>query len=367
MVTAYRPAPDWRASIRLPPDGPRYEILAGDMHCHVSPPDGDFDVKRGVAETIDLAHEERLDFVVLTPHLPARFYDEPALRASAAASHAAMRRAFAGHHTVFVPGFEYTDPRYGHISASFADLGEVLAAVPADVAREAPARFFERWVAAGGLLVVNHPLVTPLNSTFARADMSFRPWTSAAPVAPEINAIRRLAMGYEAYNAAVAHLRDGFLLDDADLGLRGVLRRLDQEIITAGRRIAPVGGSDSHAGYLRATTFVLARGRTSADIRDALLGGRVCVKSPEACTLQARAPGGPWIGVGGALASDGAVEVRATGGAVVILRDGQPIALPRPGEPVRVDVPARCALLRARVGEGWSAPIYVNCPFAVQG
>ena len=220
-----------------------------------------------------------------------------------------MRRAFAaaGPRTIFIPGFEYTDPRYGHVGASFADLGQVLADVPLDVARRSPERFFERWVADGGLLVVNHPLVTPLDSVFAsaRADMSWRPWTSRAPVPTEIQAVHRLATGFEAYNAAVAQLRDRFLLGDVDLSVRGVLGRIDREIVAQGRRIVPVGGSDSHSGYLRATTFVLAERRTAAAVRDALLAGRVCVKSPEACSLEVRAPGGRWAGVGGAIESGG--------------------------------------------------------------
>src|SRR5947209_8621297 len=45
---------------------PRYQLLAGDLHCHVSPPDSPSDVTRSVLETAELARTERLDFVVLT-------------------------------------------------------------------------------------------------------------------------------------------------------------------------------------------------------------------------------------------------------------------------------------------------------------
>ena len=51
-----------------------------------------------------------------------------------------------------------------------------------------------------------------------------------------------------------------------------------------GRRLIPVGGSDSHTHHLRATTFLLSRGRGEAEIRDALVSGRVCVRGPEACS-----------------------------------------------------------------------------------
>ena len=234
MISAFRPdRVDHLPPAPASPDdaAPRYELLAGDMHTHISPPDSPADVRRGVADTISLAADEGLDFVVLTPHLPARFFADPALRASAAAGAAEMRRAFASaSRTIFIPGFEYTDFRYGHVGASFADLDQVLADVPLEVARKSPERFFERWVADGGLLVANHPLVTPLHSMFAsaRADMSWRPWTSRLGVPPEIQAVSRLLFGYEAYNAAVAQLRDRFLLGDVDLSVRGVLERMDR-------------------------------------------------------------------------------------------------------------------------------------------
>lgn len=367
MTSAYRapsPVPAPAATTAA-----AYQLLAGDMHCHVSPPDSPDDVTRGVAATIALARDEHLDFVILTPHLAARFFADPALRAQAAAGQAELRRAFAGAAggTIFIPGFEYTDHAYGHVGASFADLSRVLAEVPVDVAAADPARFFERWVADGGVLVVNHPVVTPLHSIFARAraDMSWRPWTSRPPFPPEIASVNRLAAGFEAYNVAVAQLRDGFLLGDCDAGLREVVGRLDREILEARRRITPVGGSDSHAGWLRAATFVLATSRTEAGVRDAILGGRTCVRSPEACSLEVRAPGGAWVGVGGTVRSDAAVEVRATGDEIVIARDGAPVARPASGAIAAVEVPAgRCSLIRAHVDDGYSAPIYVNCDFA---
>ena len=380
MTSAFRPVHDagFVPSSPAPPKPPRpaasYQLLAGDMHCHISPPDSPDDVTRGVAETIARAHDEALDFVVLTPHLPARFFADPTMRARAVAGQAELRRAFAAvgraGGTVFIPGFEYTDHAFGHVNASFADLDAVLAEVPVDVARADPARFFERWVADGGLLVVNHPVVTPLRSIFARAraDMSWRPWTSSAPYPPEIAAIGRLAAGFEAYNVAVTHLRDGLLLLDLDFSLRDVTGRLDREILAARRRIAPVGGSDSHAGWLRAAMFVLAESRTEAGIRDAIVGGRTCVRSPAACSLEVRPPGGAWAGVGGTVRSDAAVEVRARGDQIVITRDGAPVALPASGKVATVDVPAgRCSLIRARVDDGYSAPVYVNCDFAEAG
>jgi hypothetical protein len=398
-VSAYRPeAP---VHLRRAARGSRYELLAGDMHCHVSPPDHPSDVSRDLAETIALARDEALDFVILTPHVPSRFFQDPAERAWVSSSQAELRAAIArsarlrrphpnptpgrgserrGEESgeepgipgargapVLIPGFEYTDHRYGHVSSSFADVDRVLAEVPVEVARAHPERFFERWIDDGGVLVVNHPLVTPLDSfvQVARADLSWRPWTSRLPVPAEIQAVDRLATAFEAYNLTVTHLRDRFLVGDREWSLRGVLARLDHEILARRRRIAPVGGSDSHAGYLRATTFVLSESRTITGIRDAIAGGRTCVRSPAACSLEVRAPGGAWVAVGGAIRSEGAVEARARGDAISIALDGVPTASPESGAIARVQVPpGRCSLVRAHVDEGYSAPVYVNCDFA---
>ncbi len=387
MTTAYRPevpqpaapqpaapqpvATPATATLPAAPSVPvRYQLLAGDMHCHISPPDPRSDVTRDLADTIALARAEKLDFVVLTPHLQGRFFTDPAQRAAASAGQAELRRALAAAGPtgiLFIRGFEYTDHQYGHVGASFADLDRVLAEVPVAEAQADPARFFERWVADGGVLVVNHPVVTPLRSIFsrARADMSWRPWTSSPPFPPEILAVDRLAAGFEAYNVAITTLRDGLLLGDLDASLRDVTNRIDRSILATRRRITPVGGSDSHAGWMRVAMFVLAESRTEAGVRDALLAGRTCVRDAAACSLEVRAPGGPWVGVGGAVRSDASVEVRATGNPIVVTRDGAPVALPASGKITAVDVPAgRCSLIRAHVDRGYSAPVYVNCDFA---
>jgi hypothetical protein len=375
MASAYRPD----AAPAVPP----YVVLAGDMHCHVSPPDVPDDVTRDVQETLALARDEHLDFVVFTPHLGARFFMDPGQRAAALAGQEELRRnieqalakeipvasATGARLPILVRGFEYTDHDFGHVGASFADLAMVLNEVPVEAARANPALFFERWVAADGLLVVNHPVVTPLDSVLARArtDMSWRPWTAPQkPIAPEILAVHRLAVGFEAYNAAVSRMRDSMFAGDASLSLREVTSRVDLEIHTSGRRIALAGGSDSHAGYLRAAVFVLANARTADALHDGIVQGRTCVKSPDACTLQVRAPGGPWVSVGGTVRSAGEVEVRATGeGGVTVFRDGAPVATQPSAAIGRVAVPpGLCSLVRVQVGEGYSSPVYVNCPFA---
>ncbi len=379
MSSAYRPplggasgrGASLASDLTKRPIAPPYQLLAGDFHCHVQPPDSEGEVSRGVPETIELARRERLDFVVLTPHVWSRFFQEPTLRAAVREGRAHLREALAGRpagDTLFLLGMEYTDHRYGHVSASLADVEAVLDELPIEEARLHPERYFERFVARGGLLVVNHPLVTPLDSIvrIARADLSWRPFTSSGPFPAEIEALNRLAQGFEAFNLSATELRDRFLLGDSKHTLVATLARLDREILRQQRRMTPLGGSDSHSHHLRATTFVLSKSRDEAGIRDAVLGGRVCVRSPEACSFTLRAPGEAWVSVGGSIRG-ATLEGRAEGEDVDILVNGAVTRAPLAGEIVRLDLdPGKCSVIRARVGEGYSAPIYANCGFSAQ-
>jgi hypothetical protein len=375
MSSAYRAPPQLPGLDALPattpPDLARYEILAGDLHCHVSPPDSPQEATRGVAETVALARSERLDFVVLTPHVGALFFTDESDRRWVLAARETIRASLAREdtsRTVFILGMEYTDHRYGHVGAAFADLEQVFADVPTAVAIDHPERFFEAFVARGGLLVINHPLVTSLNSMFAiaRADLSWRPFTAPGSFPAEILAVNRLAPALEAYNLTATHLRDRLLLGDPDHTFRATMGQLDHEIVAQQRRMIPVGGSDSHTHHLRATTFLLARGRAEADVHEALDAGRVCVRAPEACSFEARSPGAAsaWTTVGGAVRGE-AIEVRAAGDDIEVFVDGASVQKPASGVAVRVAIDARkCSVIRARVGEGYSAPIYANCAFA---
>ena len=249
-------------------------ILAGDFHCHVSPPDWDQEANRDLAETVVLAKREHLDFVVLTPHVGARFFLSELRRREELAALADLRDEIARQGPLaplLIAGFEYTDHRQGHLGFSFGDLGHVLARLSVESLAERPQDFVSEWVASGGLVVVNHPLVTPLDSMFAigRADLSWRPWTATGPFPPEIDAANRLAQGFEAYNLTAAHMRDRYLSAPGPGTTQATLARIDQEILAQQRRLVPIGGSDSHEDHLRATTFVLASSRTTEDIRQA--------------------------------------------------------------------------------------------------
>lgn len=169
--------------------------------------------------------------------------------------------------------------------------------------------------------------------------------------------------GVEAFNLIASQLRDRFLVGDELHTIRATLALMDREIPRRGRRMTPVGGSDSHGHFMRATTFVASRGRSEAAIRDAIVAGRACVRSPEACSFEIRPRGGAWVGVGGAVRARD-IELRARGEDVEIFIDGRVVGTPESGEAVRATVDERrCAVARARVGDGYSAPIYVNCPF----
>ena len=385
MGSAYRPpaielGPAWRDAPRG--GGPTaaapepYQLLAGDFHCHVSPPDWDQEANRDLAGTVTLANAEHLDFVVLTPHVGARFFlDEDARRQELDALRSLRdqisRQPPGG--PLLVAGFEYTDHRQGHLGFSFGDLDRLLAHLSAEDLARRPQDFMQGWVDGGGLIVVNHPLVTPLDSSFAiaRADLSWRPWTrpdaETGVFPPEIVAAHHLAQAFEAYNLTAAHIRDRYLGPPGAGTYAETLSRLDPEILAQQRRIIPLGGSDSHEKHLRATTFVLARERTVEGIREAVLAGRVCVRDWRACTLRARVAGARavWQPPGAAFSAAPAIEVRATGTDIRILINGQPAAHPRSGEvtALRLD-PDRCSIIRAEIDGGAAAPLYANCAFA---
>jgi hypothetical protein len=364
MGGAYRPDPTAEVTVE------GWELLGGDLHCHVSPPDRAGHVGRGLADTVELAEAEGLDFVVLTPHVWDEVLASSWRRAELLRDHAALERVVAALDTdvAFVVGLEYST-RSGHASMAFADLEAVLGEVTADAARSDPAAFVEAYVARGGFVVVNHPLLTPIDSPFVRNagwDLSWRPWTQrASRHRPDVAAIHRLAHAWEIENSAVSHLRDYHYLGNPGSTRRSVLHFLDRRVPAEQRRMTPVGGSDSHSQHLRAVTWVLAQERSVRGIRDALRAGRTCVRSPWACTFEARLGGGSMVGPGGRLALEGdtPLEVRVGGDDATVWLDGVAVARPARGEIAALVPPDRCAVLRATIDGGESAPIYVGCGF----
>ena len=367
MTQAPRPPADWRAAV-VPPAP--YLLLAGDLHCHINPPDWSDHVARHLPETIRLAQEEHLDFISLVPHVFSDLYrdrDTPPRLAAALADLQTTIDTRPDDGLILDMGVEYIDPS-GHFGMVFGDVRAALLDTPYDVAIAHPEAFINTFADRGGLLVVNHPLLTPLHFPLplASLDISWQPFTGRPPFRPEIAAVDARADAFEAANLFVSAVRDRFLLGDSEDSTRHVLARLDREILARKRRMTPVGGTDSHSFYLRPMTFVLAEQRSRAAIHDAIQAGRTCVVQPAACTFEARAEGSEAFSpVGSSLQATSRVEARASGGAVVIYRDGERVATPASGQVVSIAVaPGRCSVLRATVDGGYSAPVYVNCPFA---
>jgi hypothetical protein len=370
MTSAYRPTRVAFVDADVDGGSP-FTLLAGDFHCHVSPPDWDQEANRDLAGTVELAKKEHLDFVVLTPHVGARFFLDDDQRQEEVQSLAWLRGEIAKQASdapLLIAGFEYTDHEYGHVGFSFGDLDKVLAALPTERLWKHPDDFIKRWVASGGLLVVNHPLVTPLDTVvpIGQADLSWRPWTADGPFPPEINAVNTLAQGFEAYNLTAAHMRDRYLSHEGPGTFEDTLARIDEQILGQHRRLVPMGGSDSHENHLRATTFVLARTRSAEGIHEAVLAGRVCVRDPRACSLEARQPGGAWQPLGAAFTNAKSLELRARGEKIQLFVNGKPVVQPRSNEPTSLPLdPGVCSVIRAEIDGGASAPIYANCSFAI--
>lgn len=345
-------------------------ILGGDLHCHVLPPDAAYHVSRELPEALDLARDESLDFVVLTPHVPARFFMDDELRGWVLRTQQELRARIERLQPsiVVIPGFEYTDHKYGHVGASFADPSEVLGNLSAADAQASPERFFEMWVARGGILTINHPVNRALPKSPFRElafDMSWRSFFRDTSERAEAEWITRHAQAIETYNTTVTELRDLFVVDDEDRSLREASQIADRVARTQHRRVAAVGGTDSHGHWLRATTFVLATERSTEGVRTAIASARTCVRGPEACTLEVRTGGGAWLGVGDSITTSGdpvTFEARASGDDATFIVNGAVAAKASSGETTSFPVPAgRCSIIRAVVGRSWSSGIYVNC------
>ena len=358
-----------------------YEILAGDTHCHILPPDAPYHVSRDLAATAKLAEEQGLDFVVLTPHVPSRFFMDTHERAWVFQTQAELRARIAKQSTnvLFVPGMEYTDHRYGHIGLAFAEVSEVLEEVSLRSAIARPEAFFERWLAHGGTITINHPALHPIpRAPFRdlRGDLSWRGFFFDRTTLPsEVRFLTEHATAVETYNLSIGHLRDQFFFDDEDWTLRQGAHLAERAAREQERKITFVGGSDSHGDYLRGTTWLLAKERTKEGVRDAINAGRTCVRGPEACTFEARSAETDWVSVGSSIPSrHEVIEVRARGGPASFWVNGAFAGASRDGEPLEVVLPRtegsqakRCALVRAIVGRSWSAPIYVDCPWSATG
>jgi hypothetical protein len=366
MLGAYRSS---RPGPELIPQG--YMLLAGDLHCHVSPPDEAYHASRGLADTVKLARSEHLDFVGLTPHVWTKDLVDPERRARLLAGHRDLVARLARTDTegvLFTVGAESTDDSWGHVAMLFGDFDHALEGVTdAEVAGDLSG-FFTRHVDSGGLLFLNHPLLQPVDIPLPGLglDISWRPFTAPRQSPPpHITTVDRLAVGVEASNLLVSALRDVVAFHDSRKSARDVLARLDQEILRRGRRLSPVGGTDSHSYHLRPMVFVLATERTLNGVRDAIVAGRVCVRDAAACTFEIRRPEGAWHPVGSSLLDVDRIEVRVGVAPAEVMSNGVLVGRVAPGAVTTLPVSrGECTLVRVVAGGGFSGVVYANCPFA---
>ena len=183
----------------------------------------------------------------------------------------------------------------------------MLSRVSVEAANVRPELFFETWRDEGGTATINHPFLTALpHAPIAELhyDLSWRD-LRGEPVHPgmtEIFWLSRHANAIETWNESVGHVRDRYFVGDPDWEMRQASHLVDRLGREEERRVASVGGSDSHGSWLRPTTWVLAKDRTPAAIRDAIVNARTCARAPEPCTLEARGVG-EWATVGSSIAS----------------------------------------------------------------
>ncbi len=366
IPAAFRPAPV--AQVTAPPG---YQLLAGDLHCHISPPDVPYHASRGLDDTVRLARAEGLDFVGLTPHVWTHLLADPRERAALLDGQRELRERLARTDTggvLFTVGAESTDDTWGHVGLLFGDFEQALAGVTDDEVATDLSGLFTRHVRSGGLLFIHHPLLQPIAIRLPGfgLDISWRPFTSPdVPPPAHIRTVTRLAAGIEADNLLVSALRDRIAFGDDQKSVREVLALIDRQIVQQQRRLVPVGGSDSHSYYTRGLTYVLARERSLESIREAMLAGRVCVRDPHACGLEVRRPGGEFHPVGASFLDVDAIELRVPAGQAEVLRNGTSIAHLADASIVRIPTPrGACSLVRIVASGGHSAPVYANCPFA---
>jgi len=297
-VAAIEPPPDAVPppdAMPMPPTPRRW--IAGDLHMHVAPPGATSDVTMTIPQIARVARKERLEFVIVVPHLWTRGWNSPKQRAKWQAlwgKMAALARAQEG--ITMIPGVEYGESGVGHFGISGVDLATL----------EGPS-LLEAAHAAGAFIVINHPFAVPTNLPnvrVSRADLSYKPWTSRRPVERDDH-----LDGVEVWN----HLLRWAGLISVKNEVRGFVAA-DRLVHAERRPIALVGGSDNHRDWIKPTTWVLATDASEAAILEGLHAGATCVGGTEAA-LEARGDADPadrWAVIG-EVARGGRVELRWRG------------------------------------------------------
>jgi predicted metal-dependent phosphoesterase TrpH len=352
-ATSHEPAPAAEPVVTAAPDAvrdaavpDRRRWIAGDLHMHVAPPDAPDDVAMSAGEIAEVAKQQHLEFVILTPHLWAANWRDAAWRRSFLASwHELAAAARATDGITLIPGAEIGVTRYGHFGVS----GIELATLPPT------GDLLDAAHAAGAVVVVNHPFALPTRIHGIAAshyDMSFARWTHGARGFAAID-------GVEVWNLPLG-LANLVSRPGGATGEARAFEQADRVVHTERRRVAVVGGTDNHGHVVLPTTWVLAADASEPAILAGLRAGATCVGGPQAGTLRARGDGDPasWLAmIGDTVRAAHQVQLFWVGMAELIV-DGASAGSFDGGATIAVD--AAIHTFRIIIGSSRSGFIYAN-------
>lgn len=374
LRAAFRPTSARKVVPTTPPGSPTLKLYAGDCNYHL--PEGDFRLRPDIRQIVDTIQKSELDFVFYTPTVKPRFFEKEGGIEEAIQKWKDVRQfleTIPDPKPLFLPGVQYVDKNNGSVSLLFLDLPMVFTELKARDFRMSPPLFFYTAKTFGALMMIDTPLATPVNvpvdshnEKYATTDRSWRPFTESGRgmsyFPPEIQAAHELAYGIEAYSLPVAVWRDQYSMGDPVASLRQNLRMLDKLILERRRRMIPLAGSDSRGRILHPMMFIAAPSRTAQALREGLLRGRVCVRAPEPCSLRVYADDDAIPqGVGAALRARQRIEFDWKGEGE-LLKNGESLGNYDGHATVAAD--PQCSVYRLALEGGFSAPVYVNCPWA---
>lgn len=349
-----------------------YRLWAGDMNFHISPPDDPRKIRRTLKESVDLVNASELDFVFVTPQIPARFWestdqferikrDWPTLQATLS--------SLSDKGPLMMVGAEYVDEKNGSATIIGVDIPKVLNDISHDELRANPTAFVNLLWMKGAMVFLNTPLATPLKApvdshqSYSSLDRSWKPLTKPSAGFPkDILALHNIYDGMEAYSVPLSVWRDQYVLGDPVASVAAVMSRLDLEIIRKKRRLIPIGGTDSRGKLIRPTVYIAAPERTPEALRQGLAQGRVCVRSPVPCGLRVFADDQPVAaGVGDHIVANQHIDIRWEGGEGELFRNAESMGTFE-GRTLQPTSRSECHIYRLVVDGGYSAPFFVNCP-----
>ncbi len=321
--------------------------IPGDLHAHVSPPDTPDAVTLDAAAVARLAHDNGLEFVILTPHLWPKIWNNAESRARFVKGHREMAVAARAEKGVtLIPGVEFGVPGVGHFGVSGFDLD----AIPTD------GDFLPAARAHGAFIVLNHPFAVPTHIPGIKEsdwDASYRPWTQGGPGFSDVDAV-------EVWNVPLS-LANLVSRPGGKSGEERAFIAADERARKEHRPVVVVGGSDNHKTRLMPpTTWVLAPDTSEASILAALRAGKTCVGGPEAGSLTARGdldPADRWVPIGGRVTAARSIQIQFSGEAQIFV-DGVDRGIH--ASPFEIAADRSPHTVRIVVGKSRSGFIYAN-------